>query len=162
MENYNAKEETVNDNANTNADNDDKKDSGNDSNSNIYQLLGRTWMIAEDPVPIAVSSSESTKEAEEEEEDDESEVTVNAPTTGVVGHLPVIRPGEMFKYTSGCDLASATGTMKGCFHMAAVDRDTKSAQVGDMVDALHAPKDQRFKIQVAPFRLIANKENDEN
>jgi uncharacterized protein affecting Mg2+/Co2+ transport len=161
VENYNAKEGTVNDNAN--ADNDDKIDSNTDSNSNIYQLLGRTWMIAEDPVSVADSASISTSlSTEEEDEDDESEVTVNAPTTGVVGHLPVIRPGEMFEYTSGCDLASATGTMKGCFHMAAVDRDTKSAQVGDMVDALHAPKDQRFKIQVAPFRLIANKENDEH
>ncbi len=116
-----------------------------------YQLLGRTWNIVEE------SEQSSESKIGSNEEIDNEQVTVNAPTTGVVGHLPVIRPGEMFEYTSGCDLSTPTGTMSGCFHMAAVSNETNSAQVGDKVDALFAPKDKLFKMPVAPFRLIAKK-----
>ena len=40
---------------------------------------------------------------------------------GVVGHQPVLSPGERFEYTSGCHLSTAVGTMKGSYQMAAVD-----------------------------------------
>jgi len=88
------------------------------------------------------------------EEDSDKVVTVNAPTTGVVGLLPVIKPGEIFEYMSGCDLKTQNGTMCGSFHMAVVDGDTKSGQVGDPVDAMHSPKDKVFEMPVATFRLI--------
>ena len=34
---------------------------------------------------------------------------------GVIGQQPLIPPGESFRYTSGCRLQSATGTMQGSF-----------------------------------------------
>lgn len=105
---------------------------------------------------ILFSSAESSDDDDDTNNSKEVQVTVDAPTTGVVGHLPVIRPGEIFEYTSGCDLTTPTGSMSGCFHMASVHPNTKSAQVGDPVDALHAPKDKLFRMPVAPFRLIAN------
>mmetsp|Transcript_8403 Transcript_8403/g.15863 ORF Transcript_8403/g.15863 Transcript_8403/m.15863 type:complete len:374 (+) Transcript_8403:107-1228(+) len=103
-----------------------------------FQLLGRSWKIMED-----------------DSDDDDAEVIVNAPTTGVVGHLPVLKPGDSFEYMSGCDLKTPRGTMTGSLHMALVDDDTASAQVGDPVDALHAPKEKLFELPVQPFRLIS-------
>mmetsp|Transcript_26183 Transcript_26183/g.40039 ORF Transcript_26183/g.40039 Transcript_26183/m.40039 type:complete len:405 (+) Transcript_26183:274-1488(+) len=114
----------------------------NDDANNVFQLLGRTWKIIED------------REMSEENEDDR-EFTVNAPNTGVVGKIPVIKPGEAFEYMSSCDLGTQSGTMKGCFHMAIVDDDTECAQVGDPVEAFHASPDKLFELNVAPFRLIA-------
>ncbi len=32
---------------------------------------------------------------------------------GVVGHQPLLKPGEAFEYTSGCRLRTPTGTMEG-------------------------------------------------
>lgn len=95
------------------------------------------------------------REISEGDEDDDREFTVNAPNTGVVGKIPVIKPGEAFEYMSSCDLGTQSGTMKGCFHMAIVDDDTESAQVGDPVEAFHATPDKLFELSVAPFRLIA-------
>lgn len=40
---------------------------------------------------------------------------------GVVGHQPLLRPGESFEYTSGTHLATATGTMHGSFFCVAED-----------------------------------------
>lgn len=40
---------------------------------------------------------------------------------GVVGHQPLLAPGESFEYTSGCQLATPVGTMKGCYQMTAED-----------------------------------------
>ena len=36
---------------------------------------------------------------------------------GVVGEQPVLAPGESFRYTSGCPLRTATGTMHGSYQM---------------------------------------------
>lgn len=36
---------------------------------------------------------------------------------GVVGHQPVLAPGESFEYTSGCPLSTPFGSMKGTYHM---------------------------------------------
>ena len=36
---------------------------------------------------------------------------------GVVGKKPVIKPGEVHKYKSGCLLSSAVGAMKGAYIM---------------------------------------------
>mmetsp|Transcript_9606 Transcript_9606/g.11189 ORF Transcript_9606/g.11189 Transcript_9606/m.11189 type:complete len:154 (-) Transcript_9606:44-505(-) len=117
----------------------------------VVQLLGRTWKIIED-------EEEYVKlPAEIEDLDSKSrEVNVVAPTTGAVGNLPVIRPGEAFEYMSGCELGTVNGTMGGCFHMAIVDDETESAQVGDPVDAFKLPSDRLFELEVAPFKLSAN------
>lgn len=100
------------------------------------QLLGRDWKIV-------------NEEGEVEE--------VNAPNTGVVGHLPVIPPGRSFEYMSGVELGTTRGTMFGHFIMAVVKDSVPSAVVGDRAEALgwdeNDPK--RFCADVAPFPLIA-------
>jgi ApaG protein len=40
---------------------------------------------------------------------------------GVVGNQPVLKPGESFEYTSGCQLATPVGTMRGTYQMTAED-----------------------------------------
>jgi len=53
---------------------------------------------------------------------------------GVVGHQPVLGPGQAFQYTSGCPLTTAFGLMHGTFQMV--------TQTGDAFDA-----------EIAPFEL---------
>ena len=40
---------------------------------------------------------------------------------GVVGHQPLLAPGQSFEYSSGCQLATPVGTMKGSYQMTAED-----------------------------------------
>ena len=40
---------------------------------------------------------------------------------GVVGQQPLLKPGEKFEYTSGCQLDTPVGTMRGTFQMTADD-----------------------------------------
>jgi ApaG protein len=40
---------------------------------------------------------------------------------GVVGHQPLLKPGEQFEYTSGTALATAHGTMRGEYFAVAED-----------------------------------------
>ena len=40
---------------------------------------------------------------------------------GVVGHQPLLRPGESFQYTSGCRLRTPSGTMEGSYFFVAED-----------------------------------------
>jgi len=40
---------------------------------------------------------------------------------GVVGHQPLLKPGESFQYCSGSHLRTPTGTMHGSFFFVAVD-----------------------------------------
>ncbi|MDQ3060808.1 MAG: Co2+/Mg2+ efflux protein ApaG [Pseudomonadota bacterium] len=40
---------------------------------------------------------------------------------GVVGHQPVLKPGESFQYTSGSRLRTASGTMHGSYFFVAED-----------------------------------------
>jgi ApaG protein len=56
---------------------------------------------------------------------------------GVVGHQPLLQPGESFQYTSGCRLATASGSMHGEFFFVAVDG-------------------HRFEAAIAPFMLDAS------
>ena len=53
---------------------------------------------------------------------------------GVVGHQPLLRPGESFQYTSGCRLRTASGTMQGSFFCVAEDGE-------------------RFDVAITPFVL---------
>lgn len=113
-----------------------------------YQLLGRNWIINED--------QDDCNEFDDNHDDEDSIARVDAPTTGVVGHLPVLNPGDVFEYVSGCDLRTRTGYMQGEFYMSHVPSGTISAQCGDVVDAFKYTEDKKFRIAVAPFRLIAN------
>ena len=99
---------------------DSKQDNKDNDNTvpelDAVQLLGRTWRITEDPIkglpPI-------------------DPVAVNAPTTGAVGHLPVLQRGQLFEYMSGYELVTPSGAMQGLLHFAAVDSSTtESAVVG--------------------------------
>lgn len=125
---------------------DDEEDAtgkNDDENFTSVQLLGRTWKIVDDGLDVS-----------DDDNDDSKEVIVDAPTTGAVGHLPVIHPGQVFEYMSGCELGSSEGHMKGSFHMALVDKHTRSALVGDPVQAFKLPAERRFELPVAPFKLI--------
>jgi uncharacterized protein affecting Mg2+/Co2+ transport len=68
------------------------------NSSDIVQLLGRSWHIQETVGGVAVGEP----------------IRVHAPTTGAVGKLPVLHPGQAFEYSSGCELVTPTGEMKVC------------------------------------------------
>lgn len=53
---------------------------------------------------------------------------------GVVGHQPLLQPGQSFQYTSGCRLRTASGTMEGSYFCVAEDGE-------------------RFDTEIAPFLL---------
>lgn len=40
---------------------------------------------------------------------------------GVVGHQPLLKPGESFEYSSGCRLRTPTGSMQGSYFCVAED-----------------------------------------
>lgn len=40
---------------------------------------------------------------------------------GVVGRQPLLQPGEKFVYTSGCQIDTPVGTMRGSYQLTAVD-----------------------------------------
>jgi ApaG protein len=40
---------------------------------------------------------------------------------GVVGHQPLLKPGESFEYTSGSQLQTTSGTMRGSYFCVAED-----------------------------------------
>lgn len=50
---------------------------------------------------------------------------------GVVGEQPVLEPGDVFHYTSGCPLKTPFGTMHGTYQMVTAD--------GERFDAVIAP-----------------------
>ena len=52
---------------------------------------------------------------------------------GVVGHQPLLQPGQNFEYTSGCVLATPVGTMKGSYQMVAEDGITFDAPIAEFV-----------------------------
>jgi len=54
---------------------------------------------------------------------------------GVVGEQPRLAPGESFKYTSGCPLDTAFGSMRGTYELVA------------------PAKSERFDIEIAAFAL---------
>jgi ApaG protein len=52
---------------------------------------------------------------------DESGHTDEIKGLGVVGQQPLLQPGESFRYTSGCRLQGASGTMRGSYFFVAED-----------------------------------------
>lgn len=63
---------------------------------------------------------------------------------GVVGHQPLLQPGQSFQYTSGTRLRTATGTMHGSFFFVAEDGEKFDADVPMFIlDALSADDGRR-------------------
>jgi ApaG protein len=56
---------------------------------------------------------------------------------GVVGHQPLLAPGETFEYTSGCPLRTPDGIMHGSYQMVRDDGTTFDAEIAPF--ALEAP-----------------------
>ena len=55
---------------------------------------------------------------------------------GVVGHQPLLQPGEKFEYTSGCQLETPVGTMRGSYQMTAVDGTQFDAEIREFTLAV--------------------------
>ncbi|MHB1358922.1 MAG: Co2+/Mg2+ efflux protein ApaG [Rhodocyclaceae bacterium] len=55
---------------------------------------------------------------------------------GVVGHQPLLKPGESFEYTSGYPLATPVGTMRGSYQMVAEDGTRFEAPISEFVLAM--------------------------
>jgi ApaG protein len=75
------------------------------------QLISRHWLIT-----------------------DATGMTEEVKGLGVVGHQPLLKPGEAFEYTSGCRLRTASGVMQGSYFFVAEDGE-------------------RFDVPIAPFEL---------
>jgi ApaG protein len=67
---------------------------------------------------------------------DESGSVEEVKGAGVVGAQPVLKPGQAFRYTSGCVLRTPRGTMHGTYQMFREDGSS-------------------FDAEIAPFLLIA-------
>jgi ApaG protein len=48
---------------------------------------------------------------------------------GVVGEQPVLKPGERFRYTSGCPLSTPSGIMTGSYQMVNEKGDVFEAEI---------------------------------
>ena len=48
---------------------------------------------------------------------------------GVIGHQPLLKPGESFQYTSGARLRTTTGTMRGSYFCVAEDGERFEAEI---------------------------------
>ncbi len=55
---------------------------------------------------------------------------------GVVGKQPLLQPGEVFEYTSGCSLKTPVGTMKGTYQMVGEDGTRFDAEIPEFVLAV--------------------------
>ena len=55
---------------------------------------------------------------------------------GVVGHQPLLKPGESFEYTSGSSLKTPVGTMKGTYQMVGEDGTRFDAEIPEFVLAV--------------------------
>lgn len=55
---------------------------------------------------------------------------------GVVGHQPLLQPGESFEYTSGCALPTPVGTMRGSYQLVAEDGTHFNADIPEFTLAI--------------------------
>jgi len=142
--------------------NDDLLNDGNEEKEqrSSVQLLGRTWRIVEEHEKSKVdhgSNMDDDNLANMKQPKSDKTTVVDAPVHGVVGHHPVIHPGQHFEYMSGCELETKIGHMFGHFHMAMVPSDTKYGFVGERIDAIIDDKKRhKFRIPVHPFALMAD------
>ena len=52
---------------------------------------------------------------------------------GVVGHQPLLQPGQAFEYTSGCVLETPVGSMRGSYQFTAEDGMQFEASIPEFV-----------------------------
>lgn len=52
---------------------------------------------------------------------------------GVVGEQPILRPGEAFRYTSGCPIETPVGSMRGSYQCVAEDGTRFDAAIPEFV-----------------------------
>lgn len=55
---------------------------------------------------------------------------------GVVGHQPLLQPGEQFEYTSGTALATPQGSMSGSYFFVAEDGERFETKIPEFVLSL--------------------------
>ena len=55
---------------------------------------------------------------------------------GVVGHQPLLKPGEQFEYTSGTSLATPQGTMRGEYFCVAEDGERFGTPIPEFILSL--------------------------
>ncbi|MCL2523637.1 MAG: Co2+/Mg2+ efflux protein ApaG [Betaproteobacteria bacterium] len=55
---------------------------------------------------------------------------------GVVGQQPLLQPGESFRYTSGSQLATPVGSMRGSYQMLAADGTRFEAEIPEFALAM--------------------------
>lgn len=79
----------------------------------LAQLISRHWIIT-----------------------DAHEQTQEVKGLGVVGHQPMLQPGERFEYTSGCVLETPVGTMRGSYQMVAEDGSPFDVDIPEFVLAV--------------------------
>ena len=60
---------------------------------------------------------------------------------GVVGAQPVLEPGQVFQYTSGCPLPTASGFMTGRYQMRAASGEAFEAEIPAFI--LESPHERR-------------------
>jgi ApaG protein len=60
---------------------------------------------------------------------------------GIVGKQPVLQPGDVFRYTSGCPLSTPSGIMAGTYRIVVEGGDTFEAEVPTF--SLDQPSPQR-------------------
>jgi ApaG protein len=78
------------------------------------QLISRRWVITDAQNRVQV---------------------VSGP--GVVGEQPELKPGEAFRYSSGCPLKTPSGAMRGTYQMVTADGDSFDAEIPEF--SLHLP-----------------------
>lgn len=55
---------------------------------------------------------------------------------GVVGHQPLLQPGEQFEYTSGTALTTPQGTMRGAYFCVTEDGERFEAKIPEFILSL--------------------------
>lgn len=55
---------------------------------------------------------------------------------GVVGHQPLLAPGQRFEYTSGSQIGTPTGSMRGSYFCVAEDGERFEAPIGEFTLAM--------------------------
>ncbi|MDR1996605.1 Co2+/Mg2+ efflux protein ApaG [Azonexus sp.] len=55
---------------------------------------------------------------------------------GVIGKQPLLKPGESFRYTSGSELATPVGTMRGSYQMVTADGTQFTAEIPEFALAM--------------------------
>ena len=60
---------------------------------------------------------------------------------GVVGEQPILKPGDKYRYTSGCPLTTASGFMSGSYKM--VDEEGRSFEIDIPTFSLDSPQARR-------------------